>query len=89
MTELLLFVITFIQGIYDCTPETNHVSGVHSVADMAWLQYMVHVMSFPMTTPFYFVLLLSVIHFRLTVYFVILRQAGRPLVLVLWIESDT
>jgi len=24
--------ITFIQGIYNCTPETNHVARIYSVA---------------------------------------------------------
>jgi hypothetical protein len=28
---LLLFVITFMHGIYNYVPETNHVSRVHSV----------------------------------------------------------
>jgi hypothetical protein len=30
--KCLLLFITFIQGIYNCVPETNHVSRVYSVA---------------------------------------------------------
>jgi len=29
---LLLFVITFMQGIYHCIPETKHISRVYSGA---------------------------------------------------------
>jgi hypothetical protein len=41
---LLLLVVTFMYGIYNYIPETNHVSWVHNVADILCLQYMVHVM---------------------------------------------
>jgi hypothetical protein len=41
---LLLFVITSKRGMYNYTPETNHVSRVYSVAPIAWLQFMVHAM---------------------------------------------
>jgi hypothetical protein len=35
-----------MQGIYNYIPETNHVSGVYSVATVQYLQFMVHVMLF-------------------------------------------
>jgi len=38
------FVITFIQGIYNRTPVTNHISMPLSVEAIMWLQYMLHVM---------------------------------------------
>ena len=41
---LLLFVITFKHGIYNYTPETNHLSTVYSIAAVLNLQFMVHVM---------------------------------------------
>jgi hypothetical protein len=42
-----------VQGIYNYIPETNHVSKVWSVAAILWLQFMVHVMQFPMTNVLY------------------------------------
>jgi len=36
-----------MQGIYNYTIKTNHVSRVHNVAAILWLQFMVHVMLFP------------------------------------------
>ena len=42
---LLIIIITIIiciQGIYNYTPETNHVYRVYFAA-ILWLQYMVHV----------------------------------------------
>ena len=46
-TRLLLF-ITYMKGIYIYISETNHVSGVYSVAVVLYLQFMVHVILFPM-----------------------------------------
>lgn len=46
---IIIFNITFIQNIYNYIPGTNHVSKVYNVVPILWLQYMVHVMLFPMT----------------------------------------
>jgi len=35
---IIIFVITFMQGFYYCVPETNHVSRVHNVAAVLYLQ---------------------------------------------------
>ena len=47
-----------MQGIYVCLPETNHVSRVYSFAAILYLQFVLHVMLFPMLhvlyTFFYF-----------------------------------
>ena len=51
---LLLLLITFMQGIYNYIPETNHVSRVYSVVTMLYLQFMVHVMFFHMFIVLYF-----------------------------------
>jgi len=37
---------TFMQGIYNYIPETNHVSRVYSVAAVLHLQFVPHVMLF-------------------------------------------
>ena len=39
-------VITFMHGIYNYIPETNHVSTVHIVAAVLYLQFVLHVMLF-------------------------------------------
>jgi uncharacterized protein (DUF486 family) len=53
----LWFVITFMHGIYNCIPKTNHASTVYSVAVLLYLQFVLRVMLFP---PFnIFCLLLS------------------------------
>ena len=36
-----------MQGIYSYVPETNHVSSVHSVAAVLYLQSVLHVLLFP------------------------------------------
>ena len=43
---VIIFVITFMQGIYNYTPQTNHVSRVHSVAAVLYLQLVLQVMLF-------------------------------------------
>ena len=43
---LLLFVVTFIQGIHN-SPEVKHVSSTYYVAAILRLQYMVRVMLCP------------------------------------------
>jgi hypothetical protein len=37
--SIVTFVTPFMQGIYNYTPETNHVSRVHSVAAILYLQF--------------------------------------------------
>ena len=41
-----ILVITFMQGIYNYIPETNHVYRVYSVAAVLYLQSVLHVMLF-------------------------------------------
>jgi hypothetical protein len=41
---VLCYVITFMQGIYNYLPETNHVSSVCSDASVLYLQSVLHVM---------------------------------------------
>ena len=43
---ITIFVITFIQGIYNHIPETNHVSRVYCVAAVLHFQFVLHVMLF-------------------------------------------
>jgi ABC-type nitrate/sulfonate/bicarbonate transport system permease component len=43
---IIVCVITFMQGIYNYIPETNHVSSVYSVAAALYLQFVLHVMLF-------------------------------------------
>jgi hypothetical protein len=45
---VIILVITFMQGIYNYIPETNHVSRVCNVAAILYLQFMLHVMLFRM-----------------------------------------
>ena len=42
-----------MQGIYNYIPQTNYVTRVYSVAVILWLQFMVHVMLFPMLNVLY------------------------------------
>jgi len=37
-----------MKGTYNYIPETNHVYRAYSVADMLYLQFVLHVMLFPM-----------------------------------------
>ena len=51
-----------MQGTYHYIPETNHVSRVHSVADVLYLQFVLHVMLLtPEICVFFFTLALSVV----------------------------
>ena len=43
---ITILVITSMQGIYNYMPEKNHVSTVYSVADVQYLQSVLHVMLF-------------------------------------------
>ena len=46
ITIFIILFITFMQGIYNYVPETNHVSKVYSVAAVLCLQFVLHVMLF-------------------------------------------
>ena len=41
---IITLVVTFLHGIYNYIPETNHVSTVYSVAAVLYLQSVLHVM---------------------------------------------
>jgi hypothetical protein len=41
-----ILVITIMQAIYNLVPEINHVARVHSVADLLYLQFVLHEMLF-------------------------------------------
>ena len=43
---IIILVITFMQGIYNYIPQTNHVSTVYSDAAVLYLQFALHVMLF-------------------------------------------
>ena len=43
---IIIILVTCIQGIYNYIPQTNHVSAVHSVAALLYLQSVPHVMLF-------------------------------------------
>ena len=43
---IIIHLITFMRGIYNYIPETNHVSRVYSVAAILYLQFVLHVMLF-------------------------------------------
>jgi len=43
---IIILVITIMQGIYNHKPEINHVSRVHSVAAVLYLQSVLHVVVF-------------------------------------------
>ena len=43
---IIILVSTFMQGIYNYIPETNHVSRVYRVADVLYRQFLLHVVLF-------------------------------------------
>ena len=43
---VIITTTTYMQGIYNYTPETINVSRVHSVADVVYLQSVLYVMLF-------------------------------------------
>ena len=45
---IIILVITFMHGIYNYIPETNHASVVYIVAAVLYLQFVLHVMLFRM-----------------------------------------
>ena len=43
---IIIIIITIMQGIYNFTPEINHVCRVYSVAAVLFLQSVLHVVLF-------------------------------------------
>ena len=43
---IIILVITFMQGIYNYIPETNHVFRIRCVAAVLYLQSVLHIMLF-------------------------------------------
>ena len=43
---IITLYITFMEAIYNYIPETNHVSGVYSVAAVLYLQFVLHAILF-------------------------------------------
>ena len=43
---IIIITITFMQGIYNYIPQTNHVSSLYSVAVVLYLQFVLYVMLF-------------------------------------------
>ena len=41
-----MLVVTYMQGIYNYTPETNHISRIYSVSAVLYLQFVLLVMFF-------------------------------------------
>ena len=59
---VIILVITFMQGIYNYIPVTNHVWRVYSVAAVLYLQFVIHVMLFHLWNIFCtFTLALSIV----------------------------
>jgi hypothetical protein len=53
-----------MQGIYNYTPETNHVSRVYSAAAVLYLQFVPDVKLFPMMNVFYFYISTLFFHYH-------------------------
>ena len=59
---IIIITITFMQGIYDYIPETNHFARVCSVVAVLYLQFVLHIMLFcPWNMFFTFTLALSIL----------------------------
>ena len=43
-----------MQGTDNYTSETNHISRMYNVAALPWLEFMIHVMLFPMINAYYY-----------------------------------
>jgi hypothetical protein len=41
---IIILVISFMQGVYNYIPETNHVTTLYSVAAVPYLHFVLHVM---------------------------------------------
>ena len=58
----IIFVIAFMQGIYNYIPQINSISMVYSVAAVVYLQFVLHVMLFGIVNMFcIFTLVLSAV----------------------------
>jgi hypothetical protein len=67
---IIICVITFMQGINNYIPETNHVSSVNSVAAVLYLQFVLHVMLFRTLNMFcIFTLALSIARVQCPIFF--------------------
>ena len=64
---LLLLLDMFMQDMYNCIPKTSHVSTVHSAAAVLQLQFLLHVMLFPMLNVLYLYLYTSTLHSQFAV----------------------
>jgi len=51
---VIVIVMFSMQGIYNHIPETHHVPRVYNIADILYLQFVIHVMLFPMLIVLYF-----------------------------------
>ena len=51
-------IITYIQSVYNYTPERHHVSTVYNVAAILWLKCAVHVMLFLLINVLYFCIII-------------------------------
>jgi len=49
---IIILVVTFMQGIYNFIPETNHVYRVYSVEAVLYLQFVQNVMLFRLRNTF-------------------------------------
>ena len=59
---IFIFLVKFIHGTCNYIPETNHVVRVYNVADVLYLQFMLHIMLFHMLNMFCtFTLVLSTV----------------------------
>ena len=53
-----------MQGIYSYVSETNHVFWVYNIKANPWLQFMVHVLLFPVINILYFYIIIIIFSFR-------------------------
>jgi len=69
VTVIIILDITFVQGIYNYIPETNHVSRVYSVTAVLYLKFVLHVMLFHLWNLFCtFTLALSIVCKHCTIW---------------------
>jgi hypothetical protein len=58
---IVIIIIIFTQCIYNYTPEANHIPTLYNVTTILLLQYMAHVMLFPMLNVVYFTSVFSAV----------------------------
>ena len=62
ITIIIVLVITFMSGIYNYVPETNHFYRVYSFAAVLYLQFVLRIMLFRLWNMFYaFVIIIIII----------------------------